>query len=204
MREYGFVMQQISFGIQAYDLAACSETGVYRKSALLPHRCGEKELAEVVSEYAYGLDIGLLLCLTYDFAADGRLQQSPEGILNGHLNLLCSGFGRVTVLLTEFVINFLAALFLITVQPYGQHPFITGAEYGQKTVRSDMGKRFGIIGIAAIFVSLVCGGVAGFAGDYPACAENLPHSLPDGRSLGNAFCNYVTGTGKGSFGVCKF
>ena len=67
MRENGLMMQKISLSIKAYDLAPCPETRVDCEGALLPYRCSEQELTEILPEDSDRLDIGLLLGLFENF-----------------------------------------------------------------------------------------------------------------------------------------
>ncbi len=180
MRKYGFVVEKISLGVEAHDLAARSEARVYGKRALLPHRSRQKQLAQVFAENPDGLKICLLFRFTDYLSAHGRLKQPSESVLYGKIDLLGERLLRVAVSLTELVIDFLAALFAVAVDPDREHSLVTGAQHREKAVRSYMGERLAVVEVVAVFVCLFGRGSAGFAGNNPAGAENLTESLTDG------------------------
>ena len=62
--------KEVSLGIQAYNLTAGTETGVYRHYAFLTNRRSQKKLPEVLPEHLHGLFIGLFLGLVEDFRGD--------------------------------------------------------------------------------------------------------------------------------------
>ena len=63
MREDGLIMKEVALLVKTYYLASGPEARVDGKHALLTYRRGKKKLTEILSEYPYGLNISLFLCL---------------------------------------------------------------------------------------------------------------------------------------------
>ena len=62
------VAEEVPLGVQAYNLTAGTETGVYRHNAFLTNRRSQKKLPEVLPKHLHGLFIGLFLGLIEDFS----------------------------------------------------------------------------------------------------------------------------------------
>ena len=197
------MLQEIALRIQAYHLAASPETGVDGHHPLLSHRSGQKELAEVLSEYADGFDIGLLLGLADDFSADGRLHEALEAVVDGVADFKTGLAGGVAVRLTPVVVELVAALFGIGIQAHVQSAFALCAKYCQKGMGRDFADRLGEGEITAVLGSL--GVFLAFfrhLRDYPAGAENLPQGFTERGGFAHPFGNDVTGSLKGFFFAC--
>ena len=118
MREYGFVMKKIALFIQTYDLASSAESGVDRHDPLLSHRRSEEQLAKVLSEYPYRLDISLFLGFLDHLICNRRFKKPLERVIKGHMDLLCKRSGRISSFLTEVIVKLLAASFRIRIDLY--------------------------------------------------------------------------------------
>ncbi len=105
--------------------------------------------------------------------------------------------------LTVFVVDFLAALFRVAVNPDGQHALVLSAQHREQAVRGHMGERFRPVEIAAVLVGLVRGRILRLFGNDAAGAENLPHGLANHGCLAQALGDDVTGSGKGRLGVVE-
>ena len=173
MREYGFVVKEVALFVEADHLAAGPEARVNSKDAFLTDRRCEKELAEVLSEYADGLKVGLFLSLLYDLIRDGRFEKTLEGVVEGLVDLLGKGRTRVAAFLTEVVILLLAASFRIGVNLHIYEALFFRTKDGKKTMRGDALKRFGIVEKAPVFQSFLTGSLLCSLGHDASGPENL-------------------------------
>ncbi len=94
LREVGedrLVVEELSLGVEADDLAARPEAGIEGEDALLPERRGEQELAEVVGEDADRLRVGPLLRGQADLRLHGVGEEPPVAVLDGQPDLFGGG-----------------------------------------------------------------------------------------------------------------
>jgi hypothetical protein len=57
----GVVVQEVARSVEANDLAACAETGVYAHDAALAQRWRQQQLAEIDGKHLNGLFVGAFL-----------------------------------------------------------------------------------------------------------------------------------------------
>ena len=113
------------------------------------------------------------------------------------MDLLGKGRTRITAFLTEVVIYLLAASFRIGVNLHIYEALFFRTKDGKKTMRGDALKRFGIIEIYLVLLSLRTGGLLCGLGHDAAGLEYLTEGFAHRGSLAQTLCNDVTGTCKG-------
>ena len=137
MRENSFIMKEVSLLIKTHDLTSSPETRVNCKDTLLTDRRSQKKLTEILSKYPNGLDISLFLCLLDDFVGNRRLEKPLESIIKGHVHMFRKRSSGIASLLTEIIINLLAASFRIRIDLHIQESLFLRTKNRQETVRSD-------------------------------------------------------------------
>ncbi len=186
MREYDFVVQKVALLVQAHYLAAVAESGVNGHRPFLTHWSRQQQLSQVFSEDIDGLDVGLLLCLLQDFICNGRLQKALERIVYRHADLFAKPCSWIAMLLTEVIVNLVAALLSVGVQAHGQETFILRPENRQKIVGRNSRQWHAEIEVRPVLrcVGRRRRGLGGLR-LYPSAPENLTQAFAHSGRLGN-------------------
>ena len=192
MRIDDLVVEKVAVHVKAGYLAAVSESRVDRHRPLLAHRRRKQELGKIVSEDSHRLLVGLFLGLLDDLVGDGWLEQTFESIIHGLPQLICKLGAGIPVLLTEIIVDPVAAFLRIRVQTDAEKALVLGSEDGQEIVRRNLLQRHREIEIGTVLGCLGRGGSSlGGLGFYPSCPEGLTERVPDLRRFREPFGNYV-------------
>ena len=133
----GVVVQQCALCVKAHHLASCPESGVDGQCPLLPDRRGEEQLAEVLPEHPYRLDIGFLLRLSKGFILDRRMEKTLVCVLHRHPDLLPAGGCGTALFLIHLALDPLNGMLGIDLHPDRYEIEGTGPEHGQQPVRGN-------------------------------------------------------------------
>ena len=199
---YHVVMQQLSLGVEADQLAAGPEARVYGQQALLSHRSGKEQLAQVGTENLYGFNVRLLFRAAYEFIAHRRFQQTLVGVLDSGAQLFGDGGRREAAFLAEIVVYLVAGLLGILVYMQADETLVLRPEHSQEPVGSHFRKQLAAVEEGTVFLGLRIL-AAGFCRleYYAAAAHHSPQGLAHGCAVGEFLGYYVPGTGKGGLHV---
>ena len=154
MREYYLVMQEVSLLVQTDNLAAVAETGINRHCPLLTDRSGKQKLREVLPENVNRLYVSLLLSLLDNLVGQRWLKQTLVGIINGLTDLIRQFRARITMFLTEIVVDLVATFLWISIETDGQKALFLRTQNRQQVVRRNPLQRHREIEISPVLRSL--------------------------------------------------
>ena len=196
------MMQQLSLGVEADQLAAGPEARVYGHQALLSHRSGKEQLAQVGTENLYGFNVRLLFRAAYEFIAHRRFQQTLVGVLDSGAQLFGDGGRREAAFLAEIVVYLVAGLLGILVYMQADETLVLRPEHSQEPMGSHFRKQLAAVEEGTVFLGLRIL-AAGFCRleYYAAAAHHSPQGLAHGCAVGEFLGYYVPGTGKGGLHV---
>ena len=174
LREVGedrVVVEELSLGVEADELAPRPEAGIEGEEPLLAERRGEEELAEVVGEDADRLRVGPFLRGHADLRLHGVGEKPPVAVLDGHPDL----FGGRAVSPDEHRVEQGNRLRLRRDDAEGQELLLLAAPHREDPVGRRLGGRLFPVEIVPVPASLRL-----LPGDDPGledglCREELPH-----------------------------
>ncbi len=153
LREVGedhVVVEELSLGVEADELAPRPEAGIEGKEPLLTERRGEEELAEVVGEDADRLRIGPFLRGHADLRLHRVREKPPVAVLDGHPDL----FSDRAVSLDEHRVEEGNRLRLRRDDAEGQELLLLAAPHGEDPVGRRLGGRLFPVEIVPVPASL--------------------------------------------------
>ena len=207
MGKYGLEMKKLALLVEADHLAAGTESRVYRHHPLPPDRRREKKLAQVGREDSDGLDVGLFLGFTDDFIFYRGAEKTLQGVFQGLFYLFFDSGRRIAPDLAgspvhrgvAVVVIYLACAFLeIRIDTYGEESLFGSAEHSEKVMGGNLLYGHTELEIGTVLPGFfrLLAGLGHFRTDHPL-TEKIAQRLAEGRRLGEALGNDVTGTRKG-------